>query len=222
MKHKYFGGSAEDLSVVNPLPQTSFKTFVLEVLGNPTRLGITRDAYRGLTKKAQHEAKRAPFFTACTFSGAKRSDDEAQSSNLITLDLDDENRCMADVYLRAPWMLAKVLSPYSFAAYTSASSTSTNPRMRIVVDADLIPFNLYIDAVFFVARSIGLPTVNPETLRHYQPMYVPSLFAEESMASHNPLVSTWLEGRPLRVSDLTPSSATAPLPITGYLYPNGV
>ena len=26
----------------------------------------------------------------------------------------------------------------------------------------------------------------------------------------------------LRVSDLTPSSATAPLPITGYLYPNGV
>jgi hypothetical protein len=212
MSNRYYGGGAENLGVIASLPQVTFRAFVLEVLGNPTVLGVTREKYAKLTKENRDAAKRGPYFTACTFQGGRRLKEEAGVCNLIVLDLDAESSAMAGVYLRDPDSLTRALTPYSFAAYTTTSHTPTTPRMRIVVAADAIPTARYNEAVCLVARLLALPMVNRETLIYSQAMYMPSVFAGEDTVVDHPLVHMKLDGREMGVADLADTSATAPLP----------
>ena len=168
-------------------------------------LGITREAFLALDKKSRNEKKQVPFFVPACFqqSPAKRTYEQATHCNLIFLDMDEEldGKCPAALYLRDPEVLYTALDGFSFAAYTTVSSTPEKPRMRIVVEADLIPLTSYPQAVSTVAALLGLAKVTAESRVAVQPMFLPTQFLDSAEEDH-PLIAHITEGRAFRESDI--------------------
>lgn len=181
---------------------------ILECLEKPARLKITYAAYHALAKDKQHDAKQVPYFVAATFkeSPSKRSRENALSCNLLFLDLDEcpNGTCPAAPFVDNPNLLAERLKPFGFAAYTTASHTPDKPRLRIMVNAEEIPLEYYPQAINTIAEKIGLSTVTTESKVAVQPMFMPTLFADqlESYSILGVPVLIKRQGKAFRVENL--------------------
>ena len=199
MKPTFFGGDASDLGHVRRLPQASFRDLVDQVLNLAAPLNVTREQYLALPKHERQRAKRVPYVVPCTFaaSPSQRLLELAGPACLLCLDVDDARQ--AAPFLSSPEVVAEQLMPFNFATHTTASSTPEAPRVRLLVEADGVPAENYADAVRDLARRLGLPPPNRESLLAHQPMYLPTLFKGEE---GHPLLWSEVGGRAYRPSDL--------------------
>lgn len=200
----YFGSDGSQMGVVHSLPVTTFAQFVKEQLGHPALLNVTRDQYHALSKADRNALKRVPYFVPAAFAASpvSRKVENAVHCNLIAIDIDDENPAMASVYSRTPAALAAALQPYAYAAYTTASSLPSTPRLRIIVAADKITPARYAEAVNTVAKLLGLVSLTSESLVCVQPMYLPTSFAGDDVLGDHPLIASDTAGRAFAEADI--------------------
>ncbi len=198
----YFGGDAKDLGTVRLHEARTFAKLVQASLNLATVLNVTRSEFRQMPKKLRDQAKRSPYLTPASFRSrrSKRHITEASFCNLIFLDIDDPKA--ARPYWANPQTLEEALSPFSFAVYTTANSTSAAPRVRIMVDADEIPLKAYPDAVKTIAMMIGLPSVTLESIVSVQPMFLPVIFKDDDPEIDHPVLWTRTDGAKFSADDI--------------------
>lgn len=214
MLPRYFYGPSVKSNRVRASSARNFRTLVQQHLEGVIRLQHTQAEYAALkTKRERLDAKDTTYLMGCTF--AKAEDERGHENtldccNLLFLDLDEEDGvCPAAPYYKDRTLLSQKLAPFNFAAYTTASSTPAKPRMRIVVDAESIPYSSYPDAVRTVAAILGVPA-NKESLVANQPMICPSLFADQDEDFDHPLLATSYLGRSFTVEDIKRLDGPAP------------
>jgi hypothetical protein len=201
----FWGGDAHDLGVVSPLPVRTFRELVDRKLNIAVTLNLTRQQYQALPKQQKSRAKRVPYVVPCSFlsSPSRRVTEQVHRVSLVCLDIDDP--AQARPLVTAPELVATALMPFSFAVYKTASSTPENPRLRVMVHADSLPASHYAGAVHLIARFLGIPQdqVTRESLTVVQPMFLPTIFRGDDELEDHPLLVYDVEGRALRVADLT-------------------
>jgi hypothetical protein len=198
----YFGGIGTDLGRVKALRHSTFKELVERLLNIAVTLNVTRKEFHEMPKARRDKAKRAVYLVPACFteSESRRLTENATHCNLVFLDIDSAELAMP--YFNAPETIAEQLMPFDFAVYTTASSTPEAPRLRIVVSAEEISLERYKHAVRKVARMIGLSEITPESLVPIQPMYLPTLFKDDSEDCH-PLLIYSFTGRAMTMNDVS-------------------
>ena len=201
---RYFGGETLNGSV-RALKAQNFEELMANYVRTPNELEITHAQFWKMTKAERSKAKEVPYIVPAVFreSPSHRRTDDAIFCNLIFLDIDEEKdgECPAAKFVNDKDSLAEALTPFAFAAYTTASSTSEKPRMRVVVSANDIPLNRYPEAVMNVAKRMGLENVTPESKTAVQPMFFPTIFSDRCPILDDPLLVE-NKGRAFEVSDL--------------------
>lgn len=218
--HKYFQGQSVK-GQVSASPATCFRD-VVERLNICQPLPLTRKAFFALSEKERNLAKHSSYFVPACFqqSPSDRVYDQAVHCNLIFLDLDPEKelrdgkwvetgRCPAAPFVKDPDLLHEALRGLNFAAHLTASSTPEKPRMRVIVDAEEIPLDLYPHAVRHVAKLLGLPSITKESLVPVQCMFLPVQFKDDTEEFH-PLLGNETSAQTLRVGDFVTGN-----PVTG-------
>lgn len=210
MAPRYFQGKEVYGLVSASETARTFKD-VVDLLNICPRLPLTRADYLKLPKrstekvKGRDEVKHVPYFVAACFkeSPSRRQYERATHCNLIFLDLDElgDGSCPAAPFVNDPETLYTALHGFSFAAYTTASSTPAKPRMRIVVDAEAIPISSYVRATSTVANMLGIENLTKENKVGVQPMFLPTVFSDTTEAEH-PLFAFSTEGRSFTVADI--------------------
>lgn len=197
---QYFRGEANDLGNIKLLPLSNWKDMAENVLSAPIRLNVTREQFFKLDAKQQQETKRVPYITAACFNNhkSKRKYEYATHCNLICIDIDDNHQ--AYPLVNNPEIVELQLEPFNFAMYTTASSTSTAPRVRIIIDATTIPIKQYGDALQTIGKMIGV-TINKESKVAVQPMYLPTVFNKQPDNEH-PVKFIRTEGKSFTVNDI--------------------
>ncbi len=205
--HTFYGGEANELGIVKALPLRNFQEFVERKLLISCTMNATREQYAALPRKQQQLIKRVPYVVPCSFRHAdsRRVEVEATVFYLICLDIDVNDKTGATPaapYVNNPEVLHELLAPFSFAAYTTASSTPEKPKMRIMVSADGLDKKDYRNAVKFIARCIGLEEVTTESFTVHQPMFLPTIFRGDDEELEHPLLCYDVEGFPVTLSDI--------------------
>lgn len=205
---KVFGGPGTDLGHVRQLHPATFADFVKEVLGHPVLVNLTRDQFHNLPKEDKKRAKCVAYVTPAIFSSnpSKRLYEHATAFHIIALDIDDS--AQASPFVKDPSQLHIALEPFSFAAYTTASSLPTGPKLRIFVEADGIAAQSYGDAVKTVAALLGLASVTKESLVVVQPMYLPTMFVDTDPEKGHPLIAATWDGKAFSRGDIVTGHAT--------------
>lgn len=216
MEPRYFTGQSI-MGAVAAHHCTTFKSLVDQLIMVPQVLPVKYATYHALkaevlkydkdrknpaykaAKEAADRAKEVPYLTPAVFcqSPSPRDTEHATHCNLVCVDLDDG----AAPFLSNPEQLARQLDPWSYVAYTTASSTPQVPRMRLIVSAEGIPKEDYAAAVRTVAARIGLTHITPESLKPPQPMYLPSVFSDQGESEH-PVFSHRTSGTAFSVHDI--------------------
>ena len=217
MSAKYlFGHSVKS----NQLTASSARTFVelIKKHVEPAfKLAATREGYQLLQTKAEKlSAKDGHYLIPCTIDSeepSRASEHLAGPCNLVFIDIDAAKD--ARTLITRPDNMVRALSDWSFAAYTTASSTPENPRLRVVVDADAIPADQYETAVHFIAAKLGLHEVTGESLKPKQPMILPSIFSDDDPDTQHPLIVSQLTGRALTVRDIAKFEKTVEVAKSG-------
>lgn len=206
---RYFAGNGYEMGTVTELPQCTFEALCKEVIEKPVRLKITREQFFALPKKLpikngvlpndQNHAKRVRYITPASFmtSPSHRGYGEAQRANLIALDIDDSTE--AQRLLEQGW---GSLGDLAFIVWRTASSTPEAPRLRLIASAEGIAVGRYAAAVRTVAEMIGLQKITTESKVIVQPMYLPTVFRDDT---ESPIVLCQTEGDPIRPGDIMDS-----------------
>lgn len=238
MLSRYFFGPSVKTNEVRASSARNFRHLVQLHLEGILRIPYTQGEYtdlRAAVKNApSHEAKKRAeeflltakdnvYLLPCTYK-VEESQRAIQNSaglcNLIFLDIDEHkptNTYPAAPFVRSPDILRQKLSPFNFAAYTTASSTAAQPRMRLVVEADAIPLSLYPDAVRTVASLLGIGDgFDHVSLTPNQPMICPTLFRDQDEDLEHPLLLAEMKGQAFTQADIRTSSPSrkiaGPLP----------
>ena len=213
-KDRFYHGNGSDLGNVQSLNIATFQELVDRKINVPVTLNVTQDQYKALPKAEKNAKKKVPYLVPCTFEDkqSRRLTELARTFNLAFLDIDEGAH--ARPYYDSPETLAEQLAPLNFAMYSTASSTDENPRIRIMVEADNIPVALYKKAVHYLAEKIGLAEITTESLKAVQPMYLPTMFADQCSEVDHPLKMHNTGGQALKAStleDYEPENVDAPL-----------
>jgi len=202
--HPFFMGDDVLHPTVYGSDAETFPQLVDYYLAAPISLKLTREDYNALPKREQSRAKQVPYLTAAVFDAnpAPRQTKHAVQCTLIFLDIDDHQQ--AAPLLDHLDLVGQQLHPWNFAMYTTASSTPSAPRLRIVVDASGgIPLDQYEAAVLTIAKTLGLHNIDRASMVPVQPMFLPSMFADEVMhEERQPLVLKRVTGKPFTVRDI--------------------
>lgn len=204
----FYGGQPDELGIVTALPLRTFKEFVERHLLIPCVLNTTRAEFAALPKKQRQRIKRVPYVVPCEFreTPSRRVFEEATRFNLICLDIDVDEKTgatPASPYYNNPQVLYELLSPFNFAAYTTASSTADAPKMRIMVEAAGVTLMHYRKAVRMIARMIGLTVITTESFVVHQPMFLPTIFRGDDEEVWHPLLCYEFDGRPVTQKDIS-------------------
>jgi hypothetical protein len=215
-QYPFYGGEPNELGIVSALPLRNFREFVERKLLIACTLNTTRDQYEALPQKDRQRIKRVPYVVPCCFqeTPSRRVFDQATHYNLICLDIDlvmekvkgkSTGKVLsipAAPYYNSPETLYELLAPFNFAAYTTASSTPAEPKMRIMVEAAGLAPSTYRVAVQFIARCIGLTDITTESFTMVQPMFLPTIFSGDDEENEHPLLCYDLDGRAVTAKDL--------------------
>lgn len=199
--HSLYGGQGRSLSRVRKLPVRSWTQFVKDILAHPQVLNVTRTQYASLDPERRSAAKRVNYVMPATFAedGAQRLTANAVDIALVALDIDDPKQ--AAPFVSDPDTLNEALHPYAFAAYETASSTASKPKIRIFVAADHFAPKYYRQAVLMIGSRLGLLKITKESFVPVQPMYLPTIFAGEDPAEASPMLCAMLEGTAITKED---------------------
>lgn len=202
---KYFGGSATNFGEIKALDAQDFRHLVEGTLMLARRLATTRQEFLSQDKKRRDNLKRTAFLISASMkqSPSGRHIEDAASARLIFLDIDDPQHTRP--LFESPGSLSSMMEPFSFALYTTANHTKEEPRLRLVVDADISDIKLFRGAVETVAALAGIPKPSPESKNLVLPMYLPVVFSDEDPDFDHPLLHFRVDGRPMTDDDVDPT-----------------
>ena len=220
---RYFIGNGKQLGSVFAANARTFKELVDRYLNIAVPLSFSREDFAAMDETTRKLAKRVNYLVPAVFrtTPSRRIYEQAKECNLIAIDLDVEENghCPAAAFVSAPGTLSSALHPYSYAAYTTASSTPAAPRMRIFVEADAIPLKDYAAAVRTIFHLLGITKVTKESLVAIQPMFLPSIFRGDDPDTLHPLIAARCNGTAFTVGDIKALEAQndfhKPLPVMG-------
>lgn len=212
---RYFTGRSVSSPRLTLAEATTFKDLVQHLIDMPVPLSITAASYHAMSPEEQKAAKLVSYMVPCTFPNSPhegRRKEFAESCNLIFLDVDTakDGSSPAEPFVKKPSLLAERLPNFNFAAYKTISSTEQKPRLRIMVDARDIPVDRYPDAVLTVAQMLGLAVVTPESKITVQPMFRPTMFADQDPDLDHPLIASKMDRRPFTVEDIADDLGAMP------------
>lgn len=204
-KPSYFGGSASNFGSVQALNAKTFRQLIEGTLMLARRLGTTRQEFLSMDKKQRDGLKRTAFLIAASMenSPSERLYKETRSIRLVFLDIDDPAH--ARPLVDNPGLLTSMLEPFSFALYTTANHTKENPRLRLVVDAEISKVKDYPAAVETVAALVGVPYASTESKVSVQPMYLPVVFKDEDPDIDHPLLHYRSDGTKMMDEHIDPT-----------------
>jgi len=208
---RYFTGRSVSSQTLTQADAKDFATLVKTLIALPVVLHVTEAEYRAMPENERKKAKLTSYLTACTFPESPwegRKNEHATECNLIFLDIDDADQ--ARMFIDNPRLLKERLNGFSYAAYRTISSTPENPRMRLMVSAKGIPPARYADAVRTIAGMIGIPFVTGESIKVSQPMFRPSIFADQDESLDHPLFSTRYDGEDFTEADIAAEGTELP------------
>lgn len=205
MLSPYFIGNGRNLGSVHAATARTFKDMVDRYLNIAVPLNVSREQYAALPDEDQKAAKRTNYLVPAQFrtTPCRRITENALHCNLIFIDLDrdKDGHYPAAAFVNSAAALRSALHPFSFAAYTTASSQPQAPRMRIVIEAHEIPLSKFSKAVHTVFHMLGIKHVTPESCVPIQPMYLPSIFQGDDESMH-PLIAAYCEGKAFTIGDI--------------------
>lgn len=211
----FTGKSVSSHTLVESHAKT-FRDFIQQFVALPVPLSVTYDEYQAMTKKEKAEAKLVSYVTPCTFPRSPwegRKIEHAGPCNLLILDIDDAED--ARRFVDDPASLIALLKNRNFAAYKTISSTPEAPRLRVIVEADNIPVERYPDAVLTVAQDMGLTKVTRESAIACQPMFKPTVFADQDPELEHPLLVMHFEGAAFAQGDISTDTESLPGIVSG-------
>lgn len=163
---RFFGSTNTPTGVnmgeIEVLPDVStFSDYVKLILSRPIQINLTEPEFRALSPEERDRKKKVPYVVPGEFlvDRLKRNNENRPDRvNQLLLDIDQsktDKSFPALRYVDSPRALKTQLSPYAFVVYHTANSTPSEPRMRVVVSADL-PASEYSRGVAYVASLLGL------------------------------------------------------------------
>jgi hypothetical protein len=199
----YWGGSTVQNARIKRLSATTFKQLVSLYVDVPVQHQLTRREFFAQTVDDQNSSKDGAFICACSFgydTEGHRSDADATQSVLAILDL-DEGEFVKD-FSENPETLSTHLYPYNFVAWRTAKSTTSEPRLKVMVDVSPCHPSNHRRIVAFVAKRLGLPSdfkgvIESRTIS--QPQYRPLIFRGDDSF---PVIAQNVSGIPISLSDL--------------------
>lgn len=199
MTPRYYCGTALN-APVRPAQASSFRELVDRYISAPVPIPITQDEFHRLTKEERDKKKQVDYITPATFNApsSQRNKANALHCNLIFIDVDSDAGGLAG----NPQLLLRQLAPFNFCVYHTASSLPGAPRVRVMVDAEAIPLEVYPDAVCTIARRLGIVKPTTESKVCVQPMYRPTVFSDHTDGSTPWIVGELENGRSFTVADL--------------------
>lgn len=153
---QFWGGSTVKGGRIRPLEVATFKELVA-LLNVPVVLPFTRGEWVALSQDERNAAKDGPYICACSFKPGTtlRNDANAEQLLLVCFDIDEPD--LARPFAESPETLDDHLFPWSFVAWTTASSTPEAPRLRIVIPVEACDPENHKRIVFYMASRLGLP-----------------------------------------------------------------
>lgn len=195
---RFFLGHGTQMGIVAAATQTTFAALCVEVIETPVCLPFTTEAFFAQTEDQQNAAKRVAYLTPATWpsSPTQRSKATAEKCNLVALDIDDAKEACR--LLKQNW--ATTLGELAFIVWHTVRSTKAAPRLRLIVSAESIPVDRYVQAARTVADLIGMTTVTSGVTFHaVQPMFLPTIFED---TEGTPIIASNTGGEPFRVFDI--------------------
>jgi len=214
MPSAYFTGKSVTSHTLVKSPANTFRDFIQQFINLPVPLSVTYAEYHAMSKKERANAKLVGYVVPCTFDRSPwegRRIENARPCNLIILDIDDADD--ARRFVENPSLLVEALGKFNFAAYQTISSTPLFPRIRVIVEADNIPVERYPDAALTVGQLLGLPKVTRESAIVCQPMFRPTVFADQDPELEHPVLVMHFGGRSCKPDDI--STAFFQFPVAG-------
>jgi hypothetical protein len=191
---------------------TCFSDLVKEVIAAPIQQNITRAQYQALSKKEQSDRKKVAYLVPGAYDEdlvPRDGEHIPRIFYLIIIDIDQgkKGNYPAKRFVDDPEQLTIALSPYAFVAYTTASSTTDTPKLRVIVSAASIPTSEYAAAVVFVAGRLGLDEGDYDkvSVEITRAMYRPVIYRGEQA---DPILAAVPEGQDVTEVDL--ADVTAP------------
>lgn len=197
MSVRYYGGSSAFDGKQYPLEASNFTEFVERYINVPNAIRMSRREYHGADDLTRKKFKDGPFFTACSFKEGteKRNDDNADSLNLIILDIDalseqDSEEGYLDYatdLVESEGVIANALAPFNHVASETASSRPGARCLRIVVECEPCELKWHKPMVATIARMMGMQLDKWKGFRESnvisQPMYRPPSFVGEDFCA---------------------------------------
>lgn len=213
---QYFTGKSVTSHTLTKSPASTFRDFIQQFINLPVPLSVTYAEYHAMSKKERANAKLVGYVVPCTFASSPwegRKIEHARPCNLVILDIDDAND--ARRFVQEPSLLIEALGKFNFAAYQTISSTSEFPRIRVIVEADSIPVERYPDAALTVGQLLGLPKVTRESAIVCQPMFRPTVFADQDPELEHPVLVMHFGGKTLKADDISTDVDSLPGIVSG-------
>lgn len=190
---------------------TCFSDLVKEVIAAPIQQNITRAQYQALSKKEQSDRKKVAYLVPGAYDEDLVPRDGQHippTFYLIIIDIDQgkKGNYPAKRFVDDPEQLTTALSPYAFVAYTTASSTTDAPKLRVIVSASGIPTADYASAVVFIASRLGLDEGDYDkvSVEITRAMYRPVIYRGEQA---DPILAAVPEGQDVTEVDLSDVTA---------------
>jgi len=216
MPSAYFTGKSVTSHTLVKSPANTFRDFIQQFINLPVPLSVTYAEYHAMSKKERANAKLVGYVVPCTFDRSPwegRRIENARPCNLIILDIDDADD--ARRFVENPSLLVEALGKFNFAAYQTISSTPLFPRIRVIVEADNIPVERYPDAALTVGQLLGLPKVTRESAIVCQPMFRPTVFADQDPELEHPVLVMHFGGRSCKPDDISTDVDSLPGIVSG-------
>jgi hypothetical protein len=213
---RFFTGKSVSSHTLVASPANTFRDFIQQFINLPVPLSVTYAEYHAMSKKERANAKLVGYVVAATFPKSPWEGRKLEHScpcNLVILDIDDAND--ARRFVQEPSLLIEALGKFNFAAYQTISSTPLFPRIRVIVEADNIPVERYPDAALTVGQLLGLPKVTRESAIVCQPMFRPTVFADQDPELEHPVLVMHFGGRSCKPDDISTDVDSLPGIVSG-------
>jgi hypothetical protein len=207
MKKKQFYGNLNAIGIhytayVKELDEDDFPTLIKNRFHIPQTTGITREQYHKLPK-AQRNVKKG--VSGCVFAAmfsdvkkqlVKRADQPVSGISLLTIDIDTNGL----EFSKRLHLLGSQIGEYNYIVYHTASSTPSEPRFRVIIDADLKPGD-YVEGLRRASALLGLHVedLDKASESYRQAMFLPVVFDGDV---RSPIVASYLDGRAFDSRDL--------------------
>ena len=149
--------------------QISYAT-LLEKLNVTTRTRETITEYKKMTKTQRDAIKDVGGFVGGSLKGGRRTAENLANRSLLTLDLDE-----IDIAVKDLWDSITMINDFEIVIYSTHSHEPKNPRLRLVLPLDRVVLPDEYEAIGRkLAEEIGIDMFDDTTYQPHRLMYWPS------------------------------------------------